>query len=242
VSTVVVIGDLQLARAVARLVPTATVVDADDDPDLREPATAVPVIRRRMEEGTTPVAVVLEARPGFSVLAGLSGLPAHRCLVLGSESPFPPASLRSLVEAAGMTFLAQLDALPGVLAGRGTGAPAGERARARAGPVSRDAPPAGPGAEAWPIASIDATASDVIGPALESFSWAAMEPVQVPPLAPATAAGAMLGRVVDARTGPPAEAISGAVPGEPGSTAASDPQLPAYAPSDPLRPMRPRRR
>lgn len=237
-ASIVVVGDLQLARAVARLVPTASVVDAELDPDLREPATAVPVIRRRMEGGSTPGAVVCDARPGFSVLAGLAGFPAHRCLVVGTESPFPPGTVRSMVEAVGMTYVPQLDSLPTVMAGRGPGPPAGGRARGRVNGLERDAQDAEAGEDGWSVGGGGTGSPGEGGPRPESFSWAAMTPVPVPPDPPADAAPAGPGRVVEAGSGP-----STAVAGRPDPERATDRiGLPGYAPADPLRPLRPRAR
>ncbi|HVA21627.1 MAG TPA: hypothetical protein VNN74_05990 [Candidatus Micrarchaeia archaeon] len=235
VTTVVVVGDRQLARAVARLIPAATILDAEQEPDLREPATAVPVIRRRMEDGATPAAVVCDARPGFSVLAGVTGFPAHRCLVVGAESPFPAGTVRSLVEAAGMTFLAALDGLPAFLAGRGPGLSGADRGRVRATPPGREPAGAGTGVDGWAAAGSDPAPGAAPGPPPESFSWAAMTPVQVPPAAPAGAAPAAPATVVEAGVAPRAGE------GAPAAGARAH-GLPAYGPADPLRPMRPRKR
>ncbi len=241
--SVVVVGERQFARAVARLVPGASILDGDTEPDLREPATAVPLLRVRLEAGATPAAVVAEGHPGFSVLAGLAGFPAQRCVIVGSESPFPRGTLRYLVEASGMTYLPDLDGLAALLSGRGAAAAPPERLRARANGLSRDGTGAGSAsAKVFGDAGIPSNHGAPFGaepgPPPETFSWAAIAPVQVPP-APA-------GQALDPDQGSRAPAIvveaGGRLEAATGSgERADEPGLPAYQPADPLRPLRPRR-
>jgi hypothetical protein len=218
-NTLVVVGDADLARRAAQLVPSFRVVGAVEDRELADPATSLARIGAMLDRGQAPAAVLCSGNPGFTVLSQLRHFPANRCYVFPGDSLWPLPTLQCLVEAAGMTLLQNLESLPVALVGRTV---QGVRR-----PGYEDIP-TGSGLEAEESISRlkaaqvqNATQSQP----LEDFGWAEAPTVQVPP-APVSLPGAI---AADDRGSMILDASDGL------QQSAS-----AYLPTDLLRVLRPR--
>ncbi len=224
-SLLVVVGDPDLARRAAQLVPSFRVVGAVEDLELADPATSLARIGSMLDRGIAPAAVLCSGNPGFTILSQLRHFPANRCYVFPGDSPWPLPTLQCLVEAAGMTLLQNLDSLPVALVGRtvegvrrpgyeeiptGSGLEAEESVeRLKAAQNHSPARPPNPNPP---------------GPG-EDFGWAEAPTVQVPP-APVSLEGAI-------EAAPRSKVVL--------EVSASQPEGgSAYLPTDLLRVLRPR--
>jgi hypothetical protein len=225
-STLVVVGDADLARRAAELVPSFQVIGAVEDLELADPATSLARIGAMLERGQVPTAVLCSGNPGFSVLSQLRHFPANRCYVFPGDSPWPLPTLQCLVEATGMTLLQNLDSLAVALVGRtveGIRRPGYEEIPTGSGLEAEESVSRLKAAQAKVAARPPAAKEQV--PARDDFGWADAPTVQVPP-APVSLEGAIADNelrsmVLDASDTP--------------QRASS-----AYLPTDLLRALRPR--
>ena len=206
----VVVGDVELLQRARQLLPSFEVRGVSDDPDLGDPITSLAVIRSMIERGHSPDAVICAGGPGFTLLSQLPHFSASRCFVHPGATIWPPATLQWMAEATGMTLIANLEALPVALLGRGGLSEAVPEGDAFPAPRSR------PEADS-PDAQGDPT------PGSPDYEWANETPVQVPP------APVSLDRE-------PARSEPQVIDAGPAPT----PQETAYLPTDLLRPLRPR--
>ncbi|HUY09079.1 MAG TPA: hypothetical protein VMW80_06470 [Candidatus Dormibacteraeota bacterium] len=222
-NTLVVVGEANLARRAAELVPSFQVVGAVEDLELADPATSLARIGAMLDRGQPPAAVLCSGNPGFTVLSQLRHFPANRCYVFPGDSPWPLPTLQCLVEAAGMTLLQNLESLPVALVGRtvqGVRRPGYEEI------------PTGSGLEAAESVSRlkaaqvqNATRPNGTSPPRDDFGWADSPTVQVPP-APVSLDGAIEDE--------DASSVTLDVSDRPQQSAS------AYLPTDLLRMLRPR--
>lgn len=225
-STLVVVGEADLARRASELVPSFQVIGAVEDLELADPATSLARIGAMLERGQVPTAVLCSGNPGFSVLSQLRHFPANRCYVFPGDSPWPLPTLQCLVEATGMTLLQNLDSLAVALVGRtveGIRRPGYEEIPTGSGLEAEESVNRLKAAQAKVAAR--PPAAKVQGPARDDFGWADAPTVQVPP-APVSLEGAIAddelrSMVLDASDTP--------------QRASS-----AYLPTDLLRALRPR--
>jgi len=207
---VVVVGDVELLQRARRLLPSFEIRGVTDEPKLGDPITSLAVIRSLIESGHSPDAVVCAGGPGFTLLSQLPHFSASRCFVHPGATIWPPATLQWMAEATGMTLIANLEALPVALLGRGGLSEAAQQGDGFPAPPSR--------------ADVDsADAESESGPGGPGYDWAKETPVQVPP-APVSLdrePARLEPQVIDAGPAP-------------------SPQETAYLPTDLLRPLRPR--
>jgi len=226
-STLVVVGDADLARRAAELVPSFQVIGAVEDLELADPATSLARIGAMLERGQVPTAVLCSGNPGFSVLSQLRHFPANRCYVFPGDSPWPLPTLQCLVEATGMTLLQNLDSLAIALVGRtveGVRRPGYEEIPTGSGLEVEESVSRLKAAQAQ-VAAQPPAAKQQGGLARDDFGWADAPTVQVPP-APVSLEGAIaddqLRTIVLEASDTPRRATS------------------AYLPTDLLRVLRPR--
>jgi hypothetical protein len=212
-NSIVVVGDSELFQRARHVLSGFRVIGVTDDPGLGDPASGVGVIRGLIETGHPPDAVVCAGVPSFTLLGQIHHYSAGKCFVDPTGAIWPPNTLQWIAEAAGMTVLSSLEAVPAVLLGR-AGPPS---------PISDDsvAPALELAGFGGGTARPDGDGEAVQPP--QDYAWASEPPIQVPPAPVRLGHGAAdpLRQVIDAGAG-------------------AAPQQTAYLPTDLMRQLRPR--